>query len=182
MDKHTEEGFVYDKEKDCFVCSNNKELKFKRQYTDKSGLEKKRFLSRARDCKACPLKAACAGKTGVKKKETSLYQEEMERAYTREHSARGKRMVRVRAGTVEPVFGNLINYYGLRKVNVKGKIGAHKAMLMSAIAYNIRKLIRHISQKRNSNILVLTRELCTFSKTLFNDCIKLILTNGKMFV
>lgn len=29
-------------------------------------------------------------------------------------------MVKVRAGTVEPVFGNLINYYGLRKINTIG--------------------------------------------------------------
>ena len=178
--KNEREGFTYDKEKDCFICTNQKELKFKKQYTDSSGLEKKRYLSRARDCKTCPLRAGCAGKAGVKKIETSLYQEEMERAYARQHSARGKRMVRIRAGTVEPVFGNLINYYGLRKINVKGKTGAHKVMLMSAIAYNIRKLIKHTDRKGNSNLQVLTGKLCAFVKTLFNDFIKLIIAKSEI--
>ena len=106
----------------------------------------------------------------------------MESGYKRQHSVHGKRMVRIRSGTVEPVFGNLINYYGLRKINVKGKAGAHKVMLMSAIAYNLKKLIRHLSHNRNSNLQVLTRELCTFSKMLFYDCFTLILTNHKISV
>ena len=43
-------------------------------------------------------------------------------------------MVRLRGGTVEPVFGSQINYYGLRKINVKCKAGAHKCKLMATIA------------------------------------------------
>ena len=74
--------------------------------------------------------------------------ESQERGYTRQQSARGKCMMRIRAGTVEPVFGNLINYYGLRKINVKGKTGAHKVMLMSAIAFNLEKLMKFITRKR----------------------------------
>lgn len=152
MKQHGEEGFSYDKAKDCFICGNKKELRFKKSYTDTKGLEKKRYLSRARDCKVCPLRTACLGAKGkVKKIETSLYQGEMERAYARQHSSRGKRMMRVRAGTVEPVFGNLINYYGLRKINVKGKSGAHKVMLMSAIAYNLKKLMKHLNRKRETH-------------------------------
>lgn len=69
----------------------------------------------------------------------------MESAYQRQHSTRGKRKVRVRGGKVEPVFGNLINYYGLRKINVKGKVGARKCMLLAAIAYNLKKLMKFLS-------------------------------------
>ena len=150
-DHHAAEGFTYESENDSFVCAGEKELKFKKQYTDSTGLAKKRYLSRARDCKICPLKEACIGKKGkVKKIETSYYQKEMERAYARQHSLRGKRMMRIRAGTIEPVFGNLINYYGLRKINVKGIAGAHKNMLMSAIAYNLKKLLKFLKPKRET--------------------------------
>ena len=51
-------------------------------------------------------------------------------------------------GTVEPVFGSLTNYYGLRKINVKGKSGAHNCILMAAIAYNIKKLMKFLSKKK----------------------------------
>jgi hypothetical protein len=47
---------------------------------------------------------------------------------------------------VEPVFGNLLHHYGLRRVNTKGQAAAHKAMLLSAVAYNLKKLLKHRPQ------------------------------------
>ena len=47
-------------------------------------------------------------------------------------------MRRVRQGTVEPVFGNLIYHYGLRRMNVRGLTGAHKIMLLTALAFNLK--------------------------------------------
>ena len=151
--KNEREGFTYNKEKDLFICPNNKEVKFKKQFTTPDGQEKKQYRTRIKDCRDCPLKHTCLGKVAKEKKiEISFYQEEMERAYQRQHSARGKRMMKVRAGTVEPVFGTLINYYGLRKINVKGKAGAHKCMIMAAIAYNIKKLMKFLSKKAQSAV------------------------------
>jgi hypothetical protein len=65
------------------------------------------------------------------------------RAWQRQQSRVGKRRRRVRQGTVEPVFGNLLHHYGLRRINTKGQAAAHKKMLISAIAYNLKKLLRH---------------------------------------
>jgi hypothetical protein len=45
--------------------------------------------------------------------------------------------------TVEPVFGTLINFLGMRKVNTLGKAGAHKCMLMAATAFNLKKLLKY---------------------------------------
>ena len=168
MEQHVKEGFIYNKEKDCFICGNNKEIKFLKQYTDNNGLEKKRYLSRARDCNGCPLRTKCLGKTPVKKIETSYYQQEMDRAWKRQHSLHGKRMVRIKGGTVEPVFGSLINYYGLRKINVKGKSGAHKCMVMAAIAFNIKKLMKFLNRKRQSAVATLQGQLCAYIKTAFS--------------
>lgn len=63
-------------------------------------------------------------------------------------------MRRVRQRTVEPVFGNLLQHYGLRRVGTKGKAAAHKAMLLSAIAYNLKKLLRHQPKQVVSRALV----------------------------
>jgi hypothetical protein len=65
------------------------------------------------------------------------------RAWHRQHSRAGQQMRRVRQRTVEPVFGSLLHYYGLRRVGTKGRAAAHKAMLLSAIAYNLKKLLKH---------------------------------------
>jgi hypothetical protein len=45
--------------------------------------------------------------------------------------------------TVEPVFGTLINFLGLQKVNTLGQAQAHKCMLIAATAYNLKKLLKY---------------------------------------
>ncbi len=57
--------------------------------------------------------------------------------------------------TVEPVFGSLLNYYGMKRSNAKGKGAAHKMMLMAATAYNLQKLLSYSIQPK-SNVQILT--------------------------
>ena len=64
-------------------------------------------------------------------------------AWQRQQSRRGQRLRRVRQGTVEPVFGHLLHHYGLRRMNVRGHAGAHKTMLLTAVAYNLKKLLKY---------------------------------------
>jgi hypothetical protein len=45
--------------------------------------------------------------------------------------------------TMEPVFGSLLQHYGLRRVNMRGHSSAHKTMLLTAIAFNLKKLLKH---------------------------------------
>lgn len=56
-------------------------------------------------------------------------------------------MRRVRQSTAEPVFGSLLQHYGRRRVNAKGRAAAHKTMLFTAIAYNLKKLLKQQSAR-----------------------------------
>ncbi|QHT67345.1 hypothetical protein GXP67_12220 [Rhodocytophaga rosea] len=47
----------------------------------------------------------------------------------RVESKEGKKMKGRRMATVEPVFGSLLNYYGMKRSNAKGKGAAHKMLL-----------------------------------------------------
>jgi len=176
--KHERAGFIYNKEEDTFTCANNKKLLHKKTYTNTAGSLMKSYRSTRKDCRDCPFKKTCLGKKAQEKKfELSYYQEEYERAWERQQTNYFKRMVKLRHGTIEPVFGSLINYYGLRKINTKGKSGAHKCMLMSACAYNLRKLMKFILRKTNVKVEALQRELCAFFQTAFSDIITSILAN-----
>jgi hypothetical protein len=53
-----------------------------------------------------------------------------------------KKMSKMRSRTVEPVLGTLINFLGLKKIYARGIIAANKHCLMSALCYNLKKLIR----------------------------------------
>ena len=98
---------------------------------------------------------------GAKRKQLTrtLYDAPHRRAWRRQQSRRGQRMRRVRQSTVEPVFGNLIHHYGLRRMNVRGHAGAHKTMLLTAVAYNLKKLLKYRPKRKLSLDVALPRTL-----------------------
>jgi hypothetical protein len=141
------EGFPYNKEKDEYSCPMNMPLPFKAFRTNRDGSVLKCYWTAPKDCKACPMKSQCVPKTKCKKITRTIYDEQYLRAYGRQHSEKGKRMKVLRQSTVEPVFGSLTQFYGLRKIGVLGKAGAHKVMLMAAIAFNLKKYLKKGGRK-----------------------------------
>ena len=65
----------------------------------------------------------------------------------------GKTTYHLRMQSVEPVFGSLQQYYGLRRIYVRGKNSAYKVMLMSATAFNLKKWVKKITIFMNFNLL-----------------------------
>jgi hypothetical protein len=49
----------------------------------------------------------------------------------------------LRQSVVEPVFGILTQFMGMRKVYTKGIKNANKQMLMAATAYKLKKLLKY---------------------------------------
>jgi len=68
-----------------------------------------------------------------------------------------KRMKKIRQSTVEPVLGTLINYLSMRRVNTRGIEQANKCMLMSAVAYNLKKLLNWQSKKVQTGVKALQK-------------------------
>ena len=62
-------------------------------------------------------------------------------------SIQGKRFKFIRSSTVEPVFGSLTQFYGMRKVNTIGIKQANKVMLMAGTAYNLKKYLKFVQKK-----------------------------------
>jgi len=70
------------------------------------------------------------------------YKPEYQRATARINRKEGKYMKKKCQSTEEPVFGASTQFLGLRKVYTKGIKQAHKIMLMSAVAYNLKKYLK----------------------------------------
>lgn len=138
------EGFVYYKDEDYWLCPNNKKVTFRKITIEKNrnNNKKKLYLTRLSDCKGCPYKTQCIGKTPEKRITITIYKEEYERAIKRVNSLYGKQMKTTRQSTVEPVFGTLTQFLAMRKVNTRGIHQANKVMLMAAIAYNLKKYLK----------------------------------------
>jgi transposase len=141
--KPAPEGFTYEADVDAFRCPAGKLLPFRNYATSKDGTWAKNYRAAYQDCQQCPWKMTCTPAAPQQKFVRSAFDAAYRRAWHRQHSRAGQQMRRVRQRTVEPVFGSLLHHYGLRRVGTKGRAAAHKAMLLSAIAYNLKKLLKH---------------------------------------
>ncbi|MCX6213810.1 IS1182 family transposase [Spirosoma sp.] len=149
-------GFHYDVKSDSYTCSQGKRLAFDKLLVDKQGNPKKRYLAKASDCKDCDLCEPCKGKKASEKRlHHTYYKAQYERMVERLSSRFGKRMMRIRSATVEPVLGSLINYYGLRQINTRSREAAAKVMYVAAMAYNLKKYLRFTSVEQSGMVIAL---------------------------
>lgn len=135
------EGFEYIGEGNYWLCPQGKKVTFRKQKLEKGTLKDNYFTKRS-DCKDCPIKARCIGKSHEKRINITAYREEYERNIARVKSPQGRYMKAKRQSTVEPVFGTLTQFMGLRKLNTIGLAQANKVMHMAAMAYNLKKYLK----------------------------------------
>jgi len=148
----TREGFIYEPDHDRWQCRQGKYVNFKSVKYQKNHREKLYRTTRA-DCKGCPLATECIGRSHEKHIRITVYKQEYDRALIRSKTKKAKYYKTLRQSTVEPVLGSLINFTGMRKINTRGIESANKVMLMAAIAYNLKKLLKHNAGRRCVKIL-----------------------------
>src|SRR5215204_6942191 len=159
-----------DKENDRYICSRGVHLLFKKLTTTSLGYRKKVYGSSARDCGPCPLRSVCIGKSDFKKIDDTIDKPYYDRMHARLESVNREKVRKLRSATVEPVLGTLVNYLAMRRVNTKGIKSANKCMLMAAVAYNLKKLMKWQQQKTKTAIMAMKKaekSLCFFVVTLW---------------
>jgi hypothetical protein len=137
------EGFTYEPDRNAYRFPASKLLPFRNYCPSQDGGWLQNYRAEYRDCQACARKPSCVPSATPKKLVRSPCDAAYLRAWQRQQRWAGHRRRRVRQGTVEPVFGHLLHHYGLRRVNTKGQAAAQKAMLLSAVAYNLKKLLKY---------------------------------------
>lgn len=165
-------GFIYNKEGDYWLCPNNKKVTFRKITIEKNrnNNKKKLYLTKSSDCKGCVYKLQCAGKAPEKRITITIYKQEYERAIARVKSKKGRYMKSKRQSTVEPVFGTLTQFMGMRKINTLGISQANKVMMMAAMAYNLKKYLKFTQNK----VVSLAKTIET-SRSFIIDQLRLIL-------
>ncbi|WP_339652712.1 IS1182 family transposase [uncultured Maribacter sp.] len=145
------DGFAYIEEHDHYLCPQGKVIPFRKVFLDsRTKTRKKSYRASSKICKGCALKETCLGKVNEKQFSVTYYREEYERNIERVNSKEGRYMKGKRQSTVEPVFGTLTQFMGLRKINTIGINQADKVMHLSAIAYNLKKYLKFIEKRSKS--------------------------------
>jgi len=157
--KASREGFTYDKENDRYTCSRGIHLPFKKLATNSLGYQMKVYRSSAKDCGHCPLRSKCIGKSDYKKIDDTVDKPLYDRMHARLQTNKAKRMKKLRSSTVEPVLGTLVNYLNMRRVNTRGIKQSNKCMLMAAVAYNLKKLMKFTTKKVQADVKAMQESL-----------------------
>ena len=175
--KNSREGFTYDKENDRYTCSRGIHLPFKKLTTTSLGYQMKVYRSSAKDCGPCPLRSKCIGKSDYKKIDDTVDKPLYDRMHARLQTNKAKRMKKLRSSTVEPVLGTLVNYLNMRRVNTRGIRQANKCMLMAAVAYNLKKLMKFTTKKVQADVKAMQEGLQSaflrVTATISRNCFEL---------
>lgn len=163
--KPEREGFIYNAELNQYECikegSHNAILSYKGVKTDSKGYDKKSFRSSETICGKCPLRLQCCGvATKYKKLEESIDKPYYDRMYQKLKSnpEYAKRISKIRSKTVEPVLGTLINFLNMKKINSRGMAQANKHVLMAALTYNLKKLLK-FSRPKATTIAIAMKKI-----------------------
>lgn len=140
----TNKEFIYEEEKDVFICPNHKELTF--SFYDKKD-QVKRYIAREKDCLGCPLKEKCCPKGKRRSLSRTIYYKEYQRLEQRLKTPAGRRAIRIRKVVSEGLFAEAKMYNGLRKFMTKGIEKAQKRSYMIASVQNLKRLLRDMKRK-----------------------------------
>jgi len=169
--KAIKEGFIYDEKEDCYICKQGIKVLFKgiqKEQTEK--ISSRVYRTKVADCKGCPLKEQCCKNMNYKKLKHSVDKAYYDKAHKLLNSREGKQKMRLRGATVEPVWGTLLHYRGLKKVYTKGNQLANKQLIMAASAYNLKKLLSWtLAIKATGNFIKATITNFKWQISLFFD-------------
>jgi len=171
--KPSRPGFKYYPGGDFYKCSRGVKLPFKRIKDSHDGSYQMRvYRSSSLDCRHCPLRRTCIGKSDFKKIEDTVDKYLYDEMHLRLQTPKARRMKKLRQATVEPVLGTLINFLGMRRVNTRGIKLANKCLLMAAVCYNLKRLLKwtqegqkNIGKALAKMILMLWRRLAHYGRT-----------------
>jgi transposase len=137
--------FQYDAQQDRYLCPQGRTL---RRRGDKRLRKREyRFYRAQTTCRDCPLRDRCLSPKARYRELLISDQDPLTLAMRQKvATARGQEVLQCRRQTVEPVFGVIKDVMGLRQFRLKGLAGATLEFGICAIAHNLGKIARHLSQ------------------------------------
>ncbi len=150
---YLQQNLIYDKERDMFICPNNRELIHTDTYTRTTelGYESRVDKYECEDCSNCPLKRECTKAKGNREIEVNHslneYKRQVRKLLTSERGLyhRSKRPIEP-----EAVFGQIKDVHHFRRFRLRSLPKVNIEFGLVAMAHNLRKLAKLIAYKTNN--------------------------------
>lgn len=132
--------FIYSKEQDEYICPSGKVLRFS-NYNKKN--RRKRYLAKMEDCRNCPFREKCLGKSkNARMIERSLHEEAREHQAANRNTPEYHNAIRLRKIWCEGNFAHQKEQHNLRRTFKRGIEKLTEQCLLSACALNIKRLVK----------------------------------------
>src|SRR5476651_1506216 len=146
------DGFTFDLEGDYYQCRAGKKLTYRATHLT-AGYFMKYYSVNRKECAGCPRSQECS----AYQTRSTVIRETIDKPYydvmhIRMQTRKAKILMKLRQSTVEPVIGTLVNYTGIKRVNAKGLNQANKCLTMAAVAYNLKKMLKHPSKLTKASL------------------------------
>jgi len=152
--------FQYDSERDVYICPNACDLKY--SSVNKSE-RKKVYRASQRDCRCCPLRENCiGGKQKCRTIKMSFFKEALDSQYALYATARYFEVQRKRRIYCEGNFGLQKENYNLRQTRKRGNEAVTEHCLCSALALNLKRLVKYLKQPVGSYLFFRNILCCSF--------------------
>ena len=159
--------YVYDEYFDCYLCPNNKVLKY--STTNRDGYRE--YKSCPQDCVNCPYLNQCTeSKNHVKVVTRHIWENYIEQCEDIRHTLGNKELYQKRKETIERLFGTAKEHHGFRYTQLIGKAKMEMKVSLTFACLNLKKLARILDKRdgntpKQSDILFV---FCHFLKNFFS--------------
>ncbi len=133
--------YVYDEYYDCYLCPNDKVLKY--STTNREGYRE--YKSNREECEVCPYLERCTNSKNKTKVITRhIWEGYIEHVEDNRYTRKGKRLYEKRKETIERVFADAKEKHGLRFTRHNGLAKVKTQVLLTLMVMNLKKLAKLI--------------------------------------
>jgi transposase len=141
-DPYHRSRFVFDQERDCFICPEGRLLRFyQRKVHGKNDNEVRRY--RCRDFPTCPNRWKCSDSKNGRLIDLSVHEAALERHRQKRETAENEQRLKARKKIIEPVFAWIKNALGFRRWTVAGIDNVRAQWDLICTTINLKKLFSH---------------------------------------
>lgn len=138
-------GFLYDEQKDAFICRKGKYLQFQKLIYKKSSQNYYRlYIHPRKQCKECPMFSACVADLGIVRINASAYYPSFYWNNQKVRSLEYLKVMRLRQIWAEGTFAVLKREHKLNKIQKRSIQKATEECLLSATALNLKRQVKAV--------------------------------------
>jgi len=148
---YDKQHFIYDQENDEYICPAGKPVTFLGERYDKSKKKTVRIY-KGQKCKTCPYQKICTKqKDGIRYIRSFPYRKERNAMNEKMDTEKGKEIYKLRAITVEPVFGDIKENKGMQGFFTRGIKTVRTEFNLVCTACNLKKIWIELQWEKQQN-------------------------------